>query len=110
VDGKLMAQCNNFELQREPPAERGDEEVHQCNAECSHGSVVWVRSGARSLAVLRCASAIGRSPRSGGKVSPNQCVRIFGTHKWLNVLLRPSAGPGGGLDAVVDSERRDQDP
>jgi hypothetical protein len=33
VDGKLMAQCNNFELQRETPAERGDEEVHQCNAE-----------------------------------------------------------------------------
>jgi hypothetical protein len=40
VDGELMAQRNNLQLQREPPAERGDEEVHQCNAECSHVSAV----------------------------------------------------------------------
>jgi hypothetical protein len=42
VDGELMAQCNNLELQKEPPAERGDEEVHQCNAECPHGIFVWM--------------------------------------------------------------------
>ena len=40
MDGELMAQRNNLQLKREPPAERGDEEMHQCNAECSHGSVV----------------------------------------------------------------------
>ncbi len=40
VDGELMAQRNNLQLQREPPAERGAEEVHECNVECSHGSVV----------------------------------------------------------------------
>jgi len=81
LDGELMAKRNNLQLKREPPAEHGDEEVHQCNAKCSHGSVVWVRSGARSQAILRCASVKERSLRSGGKVSPNQCVRIFGTHR-----------------------------
>jgi hypothetical protein len=35
-----MAQRNNLQLKRETPAERGDEEMHQCNAEYSHGSVV----------------------------------------------------------------------
>ena len=59
VDGELMAQRNNLQLKRKATAERGDDEVHQCNAECSHGSVEWVRLGPRSQAALRRASAIG---------------------------------------------------
>ena len=81
VDDELMTRRNNLQLKREPPAERGDEEMHQCNAESSHGSVEWACLGARSQAILSCASAMGQSRRSGGKVNPNQCARISGTHR-----------------------------
>jgi hypothetical protein len=40
VDGELTAQSNKFQLKYEPPAERGDEEMRQCNAEYSHGGVL----------------------------------------------------------------------
>jgi len=82
-----MVQCNNLQLKREPPAERGDEEVHQCNAECSNGRVVWVCSGPRSQAVLRCASAMEGALRSSGNVNPNQWVRIFGAHMYCQNQL-----------------------
>jgi hypothetical protein len=89
VDGELMTQRNNLHLKRQPPAERGDEEVHQCKAECSHGRVEWLYLGARSQAALRRASAIEGSRWSGTKVSPNQCVRIFGTHNaWAANMKR----------------------
>jgi hypothetical protein len=32
VDGELLAQRNNLQLKREPPAERGDEEVMEWSA------------------------------------------------------------------------------
>lgn len=40
VDGKMMAQRNNLPLKYEPPAERGDEEIRQCNAEFSQRAVL----------------------------------------------------------------------
>jgi hypothetical protein len=80
VDGELMAQRNNLQLKCESPAERGNEAIYQCNAEYSHGSVEWVDSVPRSQADVRRASATERLRRSDGKFSPNQCVRIFGTH------------------------------
>lgn len=40
VDSELVAPRNDLQLKPEPPVERGDEELHQCNAGCSHGSVI----------------------------------------------------------------------